>query len=111
MKAFTIRSQFPEKKDESYEVLKKGLAKDVKSHLCTLSCPLASPAHAPRCLTRVVVVFGAGWHVYAMLAQMDRQWTEAVKCYRLALRADDVRHYPGNMPARSHPWRHQLSVN
>jgi hypothetical protein len=26
-----------------------------------------------------------------MLSQMDRHWTEAVKCYRLALRADEVR--------------------
>jgi hypothetical protein len=38
MKAFTIRSQDPEKqkaKDESHEIIKKGIAKDVRSHLCT----------------------------------------------------------------------------
>lgn len=63
MRAFIIRAQNPEKKDEVYEILKKGLAKDIKSHLC--------------------------WHVYAMLAQQDRLWTEAVKSYRQALRADD----------------------
>jgi tetratricopeptide (TPR) repeat protein len=63
MKAFLIRTQSPEKKDEAYRVLKKGLAKDIKSHLC--------------------------WHVYAVLAQQDRHWMEAAKSYRNALKADD----------------------
>jgi len=51
-----------EKKEEAYELVRKGLKFDLKSHVC--------------------------WHVYGLLYRSDRNYREAIKCYRNALRLD-----------------------
>jgi tetratricopeptide (TPR) repeat protein len=55
-----------ERKVEAYEFVKKGLAKDIRSHVC--------------------------WHVFGLVHRSDRDYKEAVKCYRNALRIE-----PDNM--------------
>ncbi|CAK8697492.1 unnamed protein product [Clavelina lepadiformis] len=50
------------KKEEAYELVKKGLKNDLKSHVC--------------------------WHVYGLLQRSDKKYDEAIKCYRNALRWD-----------------------
>ncbi|GLD99136.1 hypothetical protein PINS_up007854 [Pythium insidiosum] len=50
------------KKDEAYEYVRNGLKNDLKSHVC--------------------------WHVYGLLYRFDRNYPEAIKCYRNALRQD-----------------------
>ncbi|KAI8884470.1 N-terminal acetyltransferase A, auxiliary subunit [Backusella circina FSU 941] len=49
-----------EKKEEGYEFVKKGLLKDLKSHIC--------------------------WHVYGLLYRADKNYEEAAKCYANALK-------------------------
>jgi len=53
------------KKEEAYEFVRLGLKKDLKSHVC--------------------------WHIYGLLYRADRNYEEAIKCYRNALRIDKVR--------------------
>lgn len=53
------------KKEEAYELVKRGLKNDLKSHVC--------------------------WHVYGLLQRSDKKYDEAVKCYRNALKWDKVR--------------------
>lgn len=60
MKGLTL--SYLEKKEEAYELVRKGLKFDLKSHVC--------------------------WHVYGLLYRQDRDYFEAVKCYRNALRID-----------------------
>uniref|UniRef100_H2Y7M2 N-alpha-acetyltransferase 15, NatA auxiliary subunit n=1 Tax=Ciona savignyi TaxID=51511 RepID=H2Y7M2_CIOSA len=50
------------KKEEAYELVKRGLKNDLKSHVC--------------------------WHVYGLLQRSDKKYDEAIKCYRNALRWD-----------------------
>lgn len=50
------------KKDEAYDLVKKGLTKDLRSHVC--------------------------WHVYGLLQRAHKKYDEAIKCYRNALKWD-----------------------
>eukprot|EP01041_Mallomonas_annulata_P008253 gene8253-16973_t len=52
-----------EKKEEAYDLVKKGLKNDVRSHVC--------------------------WHVFGLLHRSDRNYKEAIKCYLNALRIDN----------------------
>ena len=51
-----------EKKSEAYELVRKGVKLDIKSQVC--------------------------WHVYGLLYRSDREYLQAIKCYRGALRHD-----------------------
>nr|XP_039262762.1 N-alpha-acetyltransferase 15, NatA auxiliary subunit-like [Styela clava] len=48
------------RKEEAYELVKRGLKNDLTSHVC--------------------------WHVYGLLQRSDKKYDEAIKCYRNALR-------------------------
>jgi tetratricopeptide (TPR) repeat protein len=50
------------RKDEAYENVRKGLTNDLRSHVC--------------------------WHVYGLLQRSDKKYSEAIKCYRNALKWD-----------------------
>ncbi|KAG7377203.1 N-alpha-acetyltransferase 15, NatA auxiliary subunit [Phytophthora pseudosyringae] len=50
------------RKDEAYEFVKSGLRHDLRSHVC--------------------------WHVFGLLYRSDRNYHEAIKCYRNAIRID-----------------------
>lgn len=50
------------KKEEAYEFVRSGIKHDLKSHVC--------------------------WHVYGLLYRSDRNYNEAIKCYRNAIRID-----------------------
>ncbi|CAH9092049.1 unnamed protein product [Cuscuta epithymum] len=50
------------RKSEAYDLVRMGLKNDLKSHVC--------------------------WHVYGLLYRSDREYREAIKCYRNALRID-----------------------
>eukprot|EP00250_Pteridium_aquilinum_P018384 c24061_g1_i1 orf=1052-3736(-) len=60
MKGLTLNCM--DSKSEAYELVRKGLKNDLKSHVC--------------------------WHVYGLLYRSDREYREAIKCYRNALRID-----------------------
>lgn len=51
-----------DRKAEAYEHVKRGLSKDIRSHVC--------------------------WHVFGLVHRSDRDYKEAVKCYRNALRIE-----------------------
>ncbi|XP_051147846.1 N-terminal acetyltransferase A complex auxiliary subunit NAA15 [Andrographis paniculata] len=51
-----------DRKQEAYELVRLGLKNDLKSHVC--------------------------WHVYGLLYRSDREYREAIKCYRNALKID-----------------------
>ncbi|KAG1346243.1 N-terminal acetyltransferase A complex auxiliary subunit NAA15 [Cocos nucifera] len=51
-----------DRKSEAYELVRRGLKNDLKSHVC--------------------------WHVYGLLYRSDREYREAIKCYRNALKID-----------------------
>jgi len=61
MKGLTL-SCIDGKKEEAYELVRLGLKKDLRSHVC--------------------------WHVYGLMYRSDRDYREAIKCYRNALRLD-----------------------
>ena len=63
MKALLVNSL--EQKEEAYELARRGLKLNLKSHVC--------------------------WHVLGLLYRSDRNYVEALKCYKSALRMD-----PGN---------------
>ena len=50
------------RREEAHECVKLGLKNDVGSHVC--------------------------WHVYGLLHRIDRNYKEAIKCYRQALKID-----------------------
>jgi len=50
------------RKEEAYEFVKSGLRHDLRSHVC--------------------------WHVFGLLYRSDRNYHEAIKCYRNAIRID-----------------------
>ena len=52
------------RKDEAYELVRKGLRNDLRSHVC--------------------------WHVYGLLQRSDRKYPEAIRCYHNALKWDKV---------------------
>ncbi|KHG22454.1 N-alpha-acetyltransferase 16, NatA auxiliary subunit [Gossypium arboreum] len=60
MKGLTLNCM--DRKIEAYELVRLGLKNDLKSHVC--------------------------WHVYGLLYRSDREYREAIKCYRNALRID-----------------------
>ncbi|PWA97460.1 N-alpha-acetyltransferase 15, NatA auxiliary subunit [Artemisia annua] len=60
MKGLTLNCM--DRKPEAYELVRLGLKNDLKSHVC--------------------------WHVYGLLYRSDRDYREAIKCYRNALRID-----------------------
>ncbi|XP_027125429.1 N-terminal acetyltransferase A complex auxiliary subunit NAA15 [Coffea arabica] len=60
MKGLTLNCL--DRKPEAYELVRRGLKNDLKSHVC--------------------------WHVYGLLYRSDREYREAIKCYRNALRID-----------------------
>ncbi|KAK9677157.1 hypothetical protein RND81_11G124400 [Saponaria officinalis] len=60
MKGLTLNCM--DRKSEAYELVKLGLKNDLKSHVC--------------------------WHVYGLLYRSDREYREAIKSYRNALRID-----------------------
>ncbi|KAD6794662.1 hypothetical protein E3N88_05558 [Mikania micrantha] len=60
MKGLTLNCV--DRKQEAYELVRLGLKNDLKSHVC--------------------------WHVYGLLYRSDREYREAIKCYRNALRID-----------------------
>ncbi|KAG2432388.1 hypothetical protein HYH02_012960 [Chlamydomonas schloesseri] len=66
MKGLCLRLLAPdndkEKKEEAYELVRKGVKCDLKSHVC--------------------------WHVYGLMYRHDREYKEAIKCYLNALRID-----------------------
>lgn len=51
-----------ERKEEAYELVKRGVKNDLRSHVC--------------------------WHVYGLLYRSDREYNEAIRCYKQALRLD-----------------------
>ncbi|CAO2815322.1 unnamed protein product [Amaranthus hypochondriacus] len=60
MKGLTLNCM--DRKAEAYDLVRLGLKNDLKSHVC--------------------------WHVYGLLYRSDRDYREAIKCYRNALRID-----------------------
>ncbi|KAL3511819.1 hypothetical protein ACH5RR_024536 [Cinchona calisaya] len=60
MKGLTLNCL--DRKSEAYELVRRGLKNDLKSHVC--------------------------WHVYGLLYRSDREYREAIKCYRNALKID-----------------------
>ncbi|CAN6845863.1 unnamed protein product [Brassica oleracea] len=60
MKGLTLNCM--DRKTEAYELVRLGVKNDIKSHVC--------------------------WHVYGLLYRSDREYREAIKCYRNALRID-----------------------
>lgn len=60
MKGLTLNCM--DRKSEAYELVRLGVKNDIKSHVC--------------------------WHVYGLLYRSDREYREAIKCYRNALRID-----------------------
>ncbi|KAG7273608.1 LOW QUALITY PROTEIN: hypothetical protein CRUP_011037 [Coryphaenoides rupestris] len=50
------------KKEDAYDLVRRGLRNDLKSHVC--------------------------WHVYGLLQRSDKKYDEAIKCYRNALKWD-----------------------
>ncbi|KAM7480418.1 hypothetical protein LguiA_028631 [Lonicera macranthoides] len=60
MKGLTLNCM--DRKQEAYDLVRLGLKNDLKSHVC--------------------------WHVYGLLYRSDREYREAIKCYRNALRID-----------------------
>ena len=63
MKALILSVNGNNNKEEAYDLVKKGLFKNLKSLVC--------------------------WHVYGLLNRADRNYTEALKCYKQALNVDD----------------------
>ena len=49
--------------EEAHELVKLGVRNDMKSHVC--------------------------WHVYGLVHRADRNYREAIKCYRMALKLDE----------------------
>ncbi|XP_010537937.1 PREDICTED: N-alpha-acetyltransferase 15, NatA auxiliary subunit [Tarenaya hassleriana] len=60
MKGLTLNCM--DRKTEAYELVRLGVKNDIKSHVC--------------------------WHVFGLLYRSDREYREAIKCYRNALRID-----------------------
>ncbi|CAL0325972.1 unnamed protein product [Lupinus luteus] len=60
MKGLTLNCM--DRKSEAYELVRQGLKNDLKSHVC--------------------------WHVFGLLYRADREYREAIKCYRNALKID-----------------------
>lgn len=53
------------KKEDAHALVKKGLAMNIKSHVC--------------------------WHVYGLLYRSENKYDDAIKCYQNAIKRDPVR--------------------
>jgi len=62
MKGLTMYYFSTDKHEEAHNLVKEGLRNDFRSHVC--------------------------WHVYGLLHRADRDYGEAIKCYKQALRID-----------------------
>ena len=62
MKGLTLNAMHPDRKEEAYDLVKRGLKANMRSHVC--------------------------WHVFGLLYRSDRNYTQAIKCYQNALRID-----------------------
>lgn len=62
MKGLTYNSL--KKKEEAHALVKKGLAMNIKSHIC--------------------------WHVYGLLYRSESKYEDAIKCYQNAIKRDPV---------------------
>ena len=62
MKGLTYNSM--KRKEEAHALIKKGLAMNIKSHVC--------------------------WHVYGLLYRSETKYDDAIKCYQNALKRDVV---------------------
>lgn len=62
MKGLIINQMGPSRKAEAYDLCKKGLLYDLKSHIC--------------------------WHVLGMVYRSDRNYEEGLKCYQNAIKFD-----------------------
>ncbi|GBF95135.1 N-alpha-acetyltransferase auxiliary subunit [Raphidocelis subcapitata] len=62
MKGLTLKYMGDDKKEEAYDLARRGLRADLKSHVC--------------------------WHVYGLLYRSDANYPEAIKCYLNALRLE-----------------------
>lgn len=62
MKGLTLYYFSTDKHEEAHNLVKEGLRNDFRSHVC--------------------------WHVYGLLHRADRNYGEAIKCYKQALRID-----------------------
>ncbi|CAL8463644.1 g3178 [Coccomyxa elongata] len=62
MKGLTLNNMDPSKKEEAYELARRGIKNNLKSHVT--------------------------WHVYGLLYRGDQNYDEAIKCYKNALRID-----------------------
>ena len=62
MKGLVLNCMGEERKPEAYELVKLGLRHNMRSHVC--------------------------WHVFGLLYRSDRNYGQAIKCYRNALRID-----------------------
>jgi tetratricopeptide (TPR) repeat protein len=62
MKGLTFNSL--KRKEEAHALIKKGLAMNIKSHVC--------------------------WHVYGLLYRSETKYDDAIKCYQNALKRDVV---------------------
>ena len=62
MKGLTFNNM--KKKEEAHALVKKGLAMNIKSHVC--------------------------WHVYGLLYRSETKYEDAIKCYQNAIKRDPV---------------------
>lgn len=62
MKGLIVSCLGDERKEEAYKLVREGVKYDVRSYVC--------------------------WHVYGLLYRADRNYAEAIKCYRNALRLE-----------------------
>jgi len=62
MKGLLLNSLEKRQKEEAYDLVKRGVKNNLRSHVC--------------------------WHVYGLLYRTDNEYDEAIKCYKNALRFD-----------------------
>jgi N-alpha-acetyltransferase 15/16, NatA auxiliary subunit len=81
---------YQDKKEEGYELVRRGLKCDLKSHVCT-HCPARGVSPYATAADRAPPFVCPAWHVYGLIYRADRNYEEAIKCYRNALRIDKAR--------------------
>ena len=105
---------YQDKKEEAYELVRRGIKCDIKSHICKCARALALGRlqHADALWTgdgrRAIRGTctgpgggGAAWPVYGLLYRADHNYEEALKCYRNSLRIDKVWTYDGRLLERA----------
>ena len=78
---------YQEKKSEAYELVRRGLKADLKSHVCwhVYGCASSLPC-PPRLQGKDIVLMECALH--RLLWRADNNYDEAIKCYKNALRID-----------------------